>query len=440
MILVLGGGITGLAAGRVLAGEGRDFRILEAEAEPGGHCRSIRDGGYTFDRSGHFLHLADPETGAFLRSLPGVRWREKARDARVWLRGRETPYPFQANLFGHDRAFVRRCLAEFARERVREALGEARPSGTFAEWLEARFGRAMCRAFFFPYNRKLWRTPLDDLTPDWTGWAVPVPRFEELLAGATGTAREGMGYNATFLYPASGGIGALPRALAAPVRSRIRTGSEVVSVDLGNRSVRTADGAEHPFREAISTIPLPALARIARGLPAPARRAAEALRWVKILAVNVGVRRPARTFGSWVYVPERNYPFFRVGFLSNVWKGAAPPGCASVFVEKAFLPGTRVRIGEEVRSALRGLRELGVLGRGSRVETVRPVLLDPGYVLFDRARREAVRWIARELRARGVRPAGRYGAWDYYGMERSVADGIRAARECLGRKGKGRAG
>ena len=35
MILILGGGITGLAAARTLAAAGEDFLVFEAEAEPG---------------------------------------------------------------------------------------------------------------------------------------------------------------------------------------------------------------------------------------------------------------------------------------------------------------------------------------------------------------------------------------------------------------------
>jgi hypothetical protein len=37
------------------------------------------------------------------------------------------------------------------------------------------------------------------------------------------------------------------------------------------------------------------------------------------------------------------------------------------------------------------------------------------------------------LREKGVFTAGRYGAWDYYGMEASMADGIRVAREAIGK-------
>jgi hypothetical protein len=83
----------------------------------------------------------------------------------------------------------------------------------------------------------------------------------------------------------------------------------------------------------------------------------------------------------------------------------------------------------EVEAAVRGLKRIGVLRRGSRIEELRPVLLDPAYVLFDGSRGKAVRLLAREFGRHRVSLAGRYGAWDYYGMEKSMSDGLRAARD-----------
>ncbi len=436
MIVVLGGGITGLAAAAALAGSGTECVVLEREGEPGGHCRSLASGGYTFDRSGHFLHSSDPEVASWIRSLPGVSWLETERDARVWLRGTMTPYPFQANLHGHSPDLVRRCLDDFAAERIREAVRGARPAGDFAAWLRSRFGREMCRVFFFPYNRKMWRVPLSRLGTEWTDWSVPVPRFEDLLAGARGEIRQGMGYNATFRYPSRGGIGALPAALMRRAgRGTVRTGADVAKVDLLRREVCTADGGRYPFRAVISTIPLPDLAARCIGLPADARKAGAALSWVKVLAINLGVRRVGRNPGHWVYVPEKRYPFFRIGFLSNVAPYSAPRGRVSLFVEKSFPRRARVDVRREVEAAIRGLRGMGVLTGGSVVEEVHPVLLDPAYVLFDAARRSAVPLLRREFDRKGVLLAGRYGAWEYSGMERSIAQGILAAREAADRFG-----
>ncbi len=430
--------MTGLAAAGTLAAAGEDCLVLERETEPGGHCRSMAAGRYGFDLSGHFLHSADPSMRDRILGLPGISWREIARDARVFLRGVLTPYPFQANLHGHAPAFVARCLAGFAAARIRAAVKGGQEGDDLAAWLLARFGRQMCAVFFYPYNRKMWRVPLRELTCEWTSWSVPVPRFEDLLAGARGEERRGIGYNASFYYPRRGGIGVLPRALARPLRGRIRTGTDAVALDLSRRVVRAADGRAYPYRAVVSTIPLPELARRASGLGSAPRAAAAALRWVKVLAVNLGVRGPGRTPGHWVYVPEPPYPFFRVGFLSNVSASAAPEGCASIFAEKSFPGRARVDAAREVEAAVKGLRRMGVLRAGSRVDEARPVLLDPGSVVFDRRRREAVPLLQREFARRGVVPAGRYGAWDYFGIERSMADGVRAARDAM--RFAGRAG
>lgn len=438
MIVVIGAGLAGLAAARTAAGAGAKVLLIERESEPGGLCRSIRAGGYTFDMSGHFLHLSDPRMRRWILSLRGVAWAEVERDARVWLRQRMTPYPFQVHLKGHDPAFVARCLYDFARERISEAAGPRKtPPRHFAEWLSRRFGRAMCRAFFFPYNEKMWRVPLDRLGFEWTGWSVPVPRFCDLLAGARGEVRGDIGYNPRFLYPRRGGIGAFARALARPLAANLRTGTEVVRLDLREKVVVTAGKEAIPFRAAVAAIPLPALAALSAGLPRDAREAASRLRWVRVLSVNLGVRRPARTPGHWVYVPERPYPFFRVGFLSNVCSAAAPKGCASLFTERSFLPGEPIDPEAEVEAALRGLRRMGILGPRSRVEEARALLLDPAYVLFDAERAGAVSTLRRAFERGGVFPAGRYGSWDYFGMERSMADGIRAARAALAFDGRG---
>ncbi|MBU2615156.1 MAG: FAD-dependent oxidoreductase, partial [Elusimicrobia bacterium] len=52
--IIIGGGISGLAAAYHLK---NDYIIFEKENTAGGLCRSIKTGGFTFDYSGHFLHL-----------------------------------------------------------------------------------------------------------------------------------------------------------------------------------------------------------------------------------------------------------------------------------------------------------------------------------------------------------------------------------------------
>ena len=78
--LIIGAGISGLAMANQL---GCDYRIVEKEREPGGYCRTIREGDYVWDYAGHFFHFktekyrklfldnVDPAEEAHQNSLPG---------------------------------------------------------------------------------------------------------------------------------------------------------------------------------------------------------------------------------------------------------------------------------------------------------------------------------------------------------------------------------
>ncbi len=56
-VLIAGGGLTGLVAAERLAHAGTPAVVLERETEAGGACRSLEAEGYTFDHTGHLLHV-----------------------------------------------------------------------------------------------------------------------------------------------------------------------------------------------------------------------------------------------------------------------------------------------------------------------------------------------------------------------------------------------
>ncbi|RMF87676.1 MAG: NAD(P)/FAD-dependent oxidoreductase [Nitrospirae bacterium] len=93
-VVIAGGGLTGLVAAERLAAAGVAAVVLEREAEPGGACRSLSREGFTFDLTGHLLHVAREETRRYLEDL-GVwdSFAEHERRSAVVVRGRITPYP-----------------------------------------------------------------------------------------------------------------------------------------------------------------------------------------------------------------------------------------------------------------------------------------------------------------------------------------------------------
>jgi len=422
-VLIVGGGLTGLVAAEQLEQAGMPAMVLEREAEPGGACRSLSDEGFVFDYTGHLLHVERPETETYLEKL-GL-WQQleiNRRRAAVVIGGQATPYPVQINTHGLAPKVRRDCLLGFVRAWAQEPADEP---VDFRAWVLDRFGEGLAEHFFFPYNSKLYRARPEELSLDWVGRYVPKPKLEDVVDGALGLHDEDVGYNATFRYPASGGISLLPNGIAGRL-SRLRLEREVVKVHLGGRWVELADGERIGWSKLLSTISLPVfIDRIVDSLPQEVAQARRSLRWVRVLNLALGVDGPAPSAEHWLYFPDPGLPFYRVGFPSN-HGDLAPSGCHTVSVEVSLDPdaGDVEALAASAQSALAGA---GLLEEGA-VRVRRVTMLDPAYVVFDHARRQAVASLRGFLRKHGVTLAGRWAEWKYSAMEDAVLDGMRAAR------------
>jgi protoporphyrinogen oxidase len=426
-VVIIGAGLTGLSAAYHLARRGIPAIVLEKEGRPGGACRTIERERFHFDLTGHLLHLARSESEALLGEL-GVRkaLRTHRRRAGVRLAGTVTPYPIQINTFRLPREVRRDCLLGFVEahlHRERHELQEG--TGSFADWVLARFGAGFARHFFFPYNRKLYCTDPAELTTEWVGRYVPRPDLADVIDGALGLYRKPVGYNATFLYPTRGGIQLLADALAAALPP-LRLGNPVREVRLGARELALASGDTLPWDDLVATVSLANLAAITVDLPAVLKSAAGRLRAVGVVNLNLGVRGPAPRREHWLYVPEEQFPFYRVGIPSNHGE-VAPRDCHTLSVEVS-VPAGAPAPENLVERCLTGLEELGLLRSRSDVLIAEQVRLDPAYVVFDAARPPAVAALRDHYRAAGVRLAGRWAEWKYSTMEDALWDGAATAR------------
>jgi protoporphyrinogen oxidase len=432
--VILGGGLTGLSTALHLgAGLGsglgaRPWIVLEREQRVGGKATSVRRDGYTFDVTGHWLHLRDDRTRALVDDLfaPGDLV-EIERRTGVWTHGVMLAYPFQANLHGLPLPVVQRCLQGFFEAQVRAARPGAPEPATFDAFARARFGDGIADAFFVPYNEKLWGLHPDALTPDWVQRFVPLPDPAQVIGGALGIVQEGLGYNARFLYPRSGGIDALPEAMAARLSARpegrVQLGAEVESIDPARRRVRVRGQSEAiEYGELVSTLPLPSLVRRVVGAPAEVIEAASKLRCVPWRWLDIATRTAPPMPEHWVYVPERHVPFFRVGVFSNAWPPMAPPGCGSLYVELADRENP-----PDLPKIYAALAEMGAIADPADVVFAEQRDLPCAYVLFDANHRDATSTVTQWLGRVGIHSCGRYGAWTYNSMEDSILAGIEAA-------------
>jgi protoporphyrinogen oxidase len=397
----------------------RQHLVIEAEDAPGGLCRSREVHGFTFDYAGHLLHLRDERIIPLIDDLLPGAFNSIERRAMIRSQGATLPFPFQANLHGLPREVVADCLTGFI-----ESLETAVPDGaaaSFEEWSLAVFGRGISEAFMLPYNGKLFRRDASEMTADWVSWAVPKPSLREVIRGALGLENRGMGYNPKFRYPKRGGIGILPEALAERVPN-MRLGTRVVGVDLEARTVDLEDGERLSYDELVVTIPLPSFLKMTGD------HAGDPLDWSVVGCLNLGVDRPHIADGAhWIYFPDPEVPFYRVGFPTNFSAAVAPPGTSSMYVEFGLRKDEEFDPRRLEADALQALRHEGILSEADRVIARDYLRIDPGYVIFDGRRREILESVVPELESRGVHVIGRYGAWTYSYMERALVDGMELA-------------
>jgi protoporphyrinogen oxidase len=439
--LILGAGLTGLAAASHIKGEAR---LLEATPFIGGKARTRKRAGARFDITGHWLHLRDKEIQAWIATLPGLKLVKHNRKARIFSSGVYTLYPFQSNTFGLPADVAQACLQGFVDARLHDVeLGPEAPQlaapKTFADWIIQKFGRGIAEHFMFPYNEKIWTVHPRELSAAWCESSyIPIPAVADVMAGAVGASREALGYNTHFLYPDDGGgIEGLAQAIAAGLTLPIETDNGVHSVDLAKRQVTTKGGETISYHKLISSLSLASLIDACeRGgeLP-PAVKAARALlrsttvSHIDVLAKGSNHDQLGPWDGAgqphWTYFPEKKFPFYRVGSFSAVEPKMTDGETRNFYVEIAH-KGER-RVEDEVQACLQGLAEAKLIdGLDSVIETWVEhvphayVLQDPNYKV---SRQTLLGYLAEHQ----VLSTGRYGNWEYSAMEDALVHGRKAA-------------
>ena len=418
--VVIGGGLAGLSGAFHL--KDSEPIVFEREDRVGGLCRSFVQDGFTFDVTGHLLHLKNPYTRELVEEILPAAFHPQERQAAIYSKSVTTPYPFQANTHGLPLEVVKECVLGF----VESLNSNHRESKNFHEWVVKTFGSGIAKHFMLPYNEKFWKRDLRDITADWVSWSIPKPTLEEVVNGALGLTNTGMGYNPRFSYPKQGGIECLPNALAAHLNT-IHTGHMLVAVDAENKILHFSSGREETYDHLLTTMPLPALYELLREPPENLLAAARGLKAIAVLNINIGVDRERISDKHWIYFPEDKFVFSRVGFPTNFSSTAGPAGTSSAYIEITHDPAETQDVEALYERSIQDLQSCGILTPGDSILTRYVIRIPHAYVVFDHHRQSCLRNLILYLKTRDIHTAGRYGLWDYYSMEDSILSGKTAA-------------
>jgi len=426
--LILGGGVTGLAAG-IASGA----TVLEAENRPGGICSSYyvrrnvpgrldspgEDGdAYRFEHGGgHWIFGGHSDVVAIVQALAPCDSIERVSSVFFPGEKRYVGFPLQHHLHQLAPEIAARAVDEVMSARAR------REASTMAQWLEEQFGPTLADLFFHPfheaYTAGLWR----EIAPQ-DGYKTPLD-LQQVLRGAQGDAKPA-GYNVRFLYPRDG-LDALIGALAE--RTQLHCGQRVVAIDPVSRELTLDSGRTLRYRRLLSTLPLNhllALCGIANPIPPDP--------YTSVLVLNIGAERgPLCPDDHWLYIPRSDSGFHRVGFYSNVCRHFLPRSlregrqACSIYVERSYRCGQKPNTDEMaqyIESTVRELREWGFIGR---VEALDSSWVEVAYT-WSRPGSTWAKAAMAALSQHEIQVAGRYARWAFQGITDSLRDGFLAGQ------------
>lgn len=427
-IVIIGAGLTGLSVAYHLEQFGfNDYALYEASNRVGGLAKSETVNGFTFDYTGHFLHLATDYGKSLFSTLDPCDYQLHQRQAAIFSHSRYVPYPFQAHLYGLPVDVISECIEGFVTRNKR-----SKPA-TFHSWVMHYFGKGLGKHFFFPYNEKLFDYPPKKIHHAWTSRFIPQVSLASLLQGALSPQQQAMGYNNSFYYPQSGGIEQLPKCLEKKLKNPVFCEHKVVLIDQQSKKIIFSNGRSETYRFLVSTMPLDHF--LGHCLPLynnPLHDIKRKLLCTSVLCINLGLKIDLPLY-HWIYYPDKRFTFYRLGFWHTVNKSLVPYGYKALFAEIGFKSNTQPSITHLVDKTI---SELGKLFNFTQNDIVlyKNLLLDRAYVIYDVWRQQHIDKLLGQLIASDIYSVGRYGAWKYASMEEALLDGHKVALKILRKK------
>jgi protoporphyrinogen oxidase len=425
-VVIIGAGVTGLAAGMELKDRAV---ILEKKDTVGGTVFSRQFGNYWFDSTVHFLQFRNKEVSNRMMPLLGDIFKHTSLEVWVESQSGRVRYPFQLNLGGLDDTSAAKCLFDFY-----HAICNHHESSSYKEFLENTFGKAMCEMFFFPYNEKCWKYPLEDMTSSGQTWNIHQPSLTEVLEGIAKPNITRGKFNTQGYYPIAPecssvrGMGILPQLMAEEV-SNLNLSSNVLYI-IPERKKVVIKHDNYDYDKCLSTIPLPKLMKLCFHVPKSLMEEVDKLRWNKILSIAFSVKgeRPTDT-GHYCYYSDPKIPFNKLTYMTEFDPLCAPENGFGLLLEMKEPNGKHLTETEIYDQVIRSLFDLDVFNDTNLVIDSHIWEIDPAYVIFTKDTQRIVDDCKEYLQQFGITTGGRYGNWEYSSMAENIEDGFNFAKK-----------
>ncbi len=340
-VLIIGGGISGLAAAWWLARGGVSVETWEAASQPGGKILSTQKDGYLTERAAAMLMNFRPEVVELVRDsgLEGMKTpRQRLAEARRYLvsRGRLSALPMRLGpMLASPLWSLRGKLRLLAEPFIPGGGSEDEPVSDF---IARRLGREALEKAIEPFIAGTLAS-----NPAATSAAAALPRLVA-LERRYGSITAGILVNrllrrrsacATDTFSFQGGMSTLVTTLAQAPGIEIRTGhvvQELVRMRDGWRATATTRDGQRSLsaRHVVVTTPAPASATLLAPIDPALAELLHGIDYAAVSVVHMGMARQAVAHpldGTGFLTPKRESEILTGNlWMSSLFVGRAPPG------------------------------------------------------------------------------------------------------------------
>ncbi len=444
-VVIFGAGPAGLTAGYRAVKNGLEPLILESAPGIGGIARTADHNGFLFDLGGHRFFTKFEEVENIWREVLGPELLKRPRLSRIFYKNKFFYYPLKPMNALFNLGIGQSFLVMFSY--IASQVHPYKDPADFEKWVTNRFGRRLYNIFFKTYTEKVWGIPCRDIQADWAAQRIKSLSLWKAVLDAFGIGKKG---NVTtlideFLYPRRG-----PGQMWEEMRSiieknggRVRTGAEVVRLNIENGRVRSAIVRHEGRTEEItadsfiSSLPLRGLINMMEPKPPEeVLQAADRLKYRDFFTVGLIVRRKDIFPDNWIYIHD---PSVLVGRIQNFknWSPAMVPDedLTTLGLEYFCFDTDEIWSRPDSELIKLGLEEAIKLGFVSGDEFVDGVVIrsPKSYPVYDPGYRKNIETIRDHLGTIGnLQTVGRNGLHRYNNMDHSMMTALRAVGNLLG--------
>ena len=131
----------------------------------------------------------------------------------------------------------------------------------------------------------------------------------------------------------------------------------------------------------------------------------------------MGVPRKNVSDKHWIYFPDREFVFYRVGFYSNFLSRRSSQKPTSIYTEVSYSSYRPLERRNIERKILRDLVRAEILSPKDKISVKYAVDIKYAYPLYDFDRQRSIEVIQKFLRENNIYSIGRFGSWEYFSME-----------------------